>query len=204
MCLWVFLLGSNFFGTLWISWISWKPICFARLGQFSFIICSNKFSISFSSYSPSGTHMIQMLKHSKLSRTNKLLLIFLNSCFFICSSWMVISSFCSNMLIWVLICFPSLLFLCIFFFISLCIAFTSSFIFCHTQSFLRASWLPVLWTLHLIGCVSPHHLVLFLEFCSVLSFGPYFFVSAHLLHCKGWSLRYSPGWGNPLCCVVVL
>ena len=25
----------------------------------------------------------------------------------------------------------------------------------------------------------------------------------HLLCCKWWSLRYSPGWGNPLCCVVL-
>ena len=34
----------------------------------------------------------------------------------------------------------------------------------------------------------------FLEFWSVLSFGPYFFVLGHLLICKGQSLRYSPGW----------
>ena len=26
----------------------------------------------------------------------------------------------------------------------------------------------------------------------------------YLLHCKGLNLRYSPGWGNPLCCLVVL
>ena len=37
-----------------------------------------------------------------------------------------------------------------------------------------------------------------------LSFSFIFFVSAHLLHCKGRSLRYSPGWGNTLCCVVAL
>ena len=59
-------------------------------------------------------------------------------------------------------------------------------------------------TLHQIGCRSPSHLLLFLEVFSVLSFGPYFFISAHLLHSKRWSLRYSPGWGNPLPCVVVL
>ena len=37
-----------------------------------------------------------------------------------------------------------------------------------------------------------------------LSFSFIFFVSAHLLHCKGRSLRYSPGWGNPQCCIVAL
>ena len=67
MCLGVFLLGSNFFETLWASWTSWKSVSFARLGKFSFIICLNKFSISCSSSSPSGTPMIHMLKCLKLS-----------------------------------------------------------------------------------------------------------------------------------------
>ena len=112
-------------------------------------------------------------------------------------------SFFSKWLIWVLVSFPSLLVPCIFFFISLCIAFISSF--CDwIQSFLRASWLPVFWTLHLIGCLSPYHLVLFLEFWSVLSFGSYFFVLAPLLHCKERGLRYLSGRGNPLCCAVRL
>ena len=43
MCLGVLLFGSNFFGTLWASWTSWKSISFTRLGKFSFIIFSNKF-----------------------------------------------------------------------------------------------------------------------------------------------------------------
>ena len=60
------------------------------------------------------------------------------------------------------------------------------------------------WTLHLIGWLSPLPLVLLLDFWSAYSFGPYFFVSAHLLCCKGWSLKYSPGWGNPLYCIVAL
>ena len=64
MCLGVCFLGSNFFGTLWASWISWKSISFARLGKFYFIIFSNKFSVSCSSFSPSGTPMIQMLERS--------------------------------------------------------------------------------------------------------------------------------------------
>ena len=55
MCLGVFLLGSSFFGTLWASRTSRKSISFARLGKFYFINISNKFSISCSSSSPSGT-----------------------------------------------------------------------------------------------------------------------------------------------------
>ena len=39
---------------------------FARLGKFSFIIFSHNFSISSSSFSPSGTLMIQMLECFKL------------------------------------------------------------------------------------------------------------------------------------------
>ena len=54
-------------GTLWVFWTSWKSISFARLGKFSFITFSNKFSISCSSYSPSGTPMILMLECSNLS-----------------------------------------------------------------------------------------------------------------------------------------
>ena len=38
----------------------------------------------------------------------------------------------------------------------------------------------------------------------LFSFQSYFFVLVHPLHCQGQSLRYSPGWGNPGCCVVVL
>ena len=52
MWLGVCFLGSKFFGTLWASWTSWKSISFARLGNFSFIIFSDKFSISCPSSSP--------------------------------------------------------------------------------------------------------------------------------------------------------
>ena len=118
---------------------------------------------------------------------------------------MFISSFYSKPLIWIPVSFLSVLVPCTFSFISLFIALTSSSFCDHTQPFLWASWLPVFWTLHLIGWLSPRCLVLFLEFWSVLSLGPYFFDSVHLLHCKGQSLRYSPGWGNPQChCVVAL
>ena len=40
----------------------------------------------------------------------------------------------------------------------------SPLIFDHTQPILWASWLPVFWTLQLIGWLSPHHLVLFWSF----------------------------------------
>ena len=60
------------------------------------------------------------------------------------------------------------------------------------------------WTLHQIGYLSPHHLAFFLEFESILSFGPDFFVLAHLWLCKGKSCRYLPGWGNSCHCLVGL
>ena len=68
MCLGMCFLGSNFFGTLWASWTSWKSISFARLGKFSFIICSNKFSTSCSFSSPSVNPMIRMFECLKLSQ----------------------------------------------------------------------------------------------------------------------------------------
>ena len=117
---------------------------------------------------------------------------------------MFVSSFCSKPLIWVTVSFPSLLVPCIFFFISLCVAFTSSSILCPYSIISVSILITMFWTLHLIGCLCPRHLVLSLDFWSVFSFGPYFFVSVHWLCCKGWSLRYLPGWGNPLCCIVAL
>ena len=74
----------------------------------------------------------------------------------------------------------------------------------HIHPILWISWLPMFWTLHLIGCLSLYRLVVFfLELWSVL-FRPYFFASAHQLCCKGWSLRYSPGRDNPSLCVLTL
>ena len=59
MCLGVVLFGSNLFGTLCASWTC-MSISFTKLGKFSFIIFSSKFSISCSS-SSSGTFMIKIL-----------------------------------------------------------------------------------------------------------------------------------------------
>ena len=80
MCLGVCFFGSNFFGTLWASW---KSISFSRLGKFSFIICSNKFSICSFCSSPSGTPLIWILERFKLSQRFVRLFTFLNSCFFV-------------------------------------------------------------------------------------------------------------------------
>ena len=128
MCISVFLFGSNFFGILWASWTC-MSISFIRLGKFSFIIFSNKFSISCYCLSPSGAPMIWMLECLKLSQR----FLSLSSFFWIlvssfCSGWMFISSFCSKSLIWVPVSFSSLLVPCVFFFISLRIAFTYFFI----------------------------------------------------------------------------
>ena len=59
-------------------------------------------------------------------------------------------------------------------------------------------------TLHLIGWLSPHQFssisgALICSFIWAL-----FLYLSTLLHCKGQSLRYSPGQGNPLCCIVTL
>ena len=93
MCLGVCFLGSNFFGTLWASWTSWKSISFARLGKFS-IAFSNKFSISCPSSSFSGTSMIRILEHLKLSWR----------CLSLLNFWILVSSFCSG---WMFISRPS-------------------------------------------------------------------------------------------------
>ena len=174
----VCFLGSGFFGTLWASWTSWKSISFARLGTFSFIICSNKFSISCSSSSPSGTRMIQMLERLKLSQR----FLNLSSFFWIlvpsfCSTWMFISSFWSRLLIGVPASFPSLLIPYKFSFISFFIAFTFSSILQPYSTISVSILITSILTLHLIGWLSLYHLVVFffLELWSVLSFEPYFF-----------------------------
>ena len=118
---------------------------------------------------------------------------------------MFISSFCSKLLIWVPVSFPSLLVPCIFCFISLWVIFTSSFILWpFSVNFVSILITSVLNSAPDRLSISSSLNSSFLKFWSVLSFGPYFFISVHLLCSKGWSLRYSPGRGNPLFCVVVL
>ena len=84
MCLGVFLLGSSFFGTLWASWISWKSISFTKMGNISFIICSNKFSTYCSSSSPFWrSYNSDIGTFQVVPEVRKSLFTFLNSCFFI-------------------------------------------------------------------------------------------------------------------------
>ena len=71
--------------------------------------------------------------------------------------------------------FPSLLVPFGFFSISLSVAFISSLMLLPIQWVLWASLSPMFWILHIIGYL--HFAYFFVEFCSVLSFGPYFFVS---------------------------
>ena len=75
------------------------------------------------------------------------------------------------------------------------------FSFCdHSQPLLWASWLPVFWTVHLIGWLSLHHLVLFFVL-DLFFHGSIYLCWACLLQCKGWRPRCSPGWGNPGHCM---
>ena len=74
--------GLNLFGTVCASW-TYMSISFIKLGKFSFIIFSNKFSISCSSSSPSGIPVIWTLAFLQMSQSSYSLLIVLNSCFFI-------------------------------------------------------------------------------------------------------------------------
>ena len=100
MCLGLFLLGSNLLGLSELPALACMSISFARLGKFSFIIFSKKISISCFSYSPSGTPMIQMLEHLKLSwRFLSLSSFFCILVSSLCSGWMFISSFWSKPLI---------------------------------------------------------------------------------------------------------
>ena len=67
MCLGLCFLGSNFLVTPWASWTFLKVYFLCQAGKFSFIMFSDKFSISCSSSFPSCTPMIWMLEHLKLS-----------------------------------------------------------------------------------------------------------------------------------------
>ena len=116
MCLGVDLFGSNLFGTFCVSWTC-MFISFTKLGEFSFIIFSNKFSISCSSSSPSGTSTIWMLAHLEMSQgLLKFSLFFWILVSSFCSGRMSISSLCSRSMIWISASFPSLLVSCGFLF----------------------------------------------------------------------------------------
>ena len=169
MYLGVFPFGSNFFGTLWAFWTSWKSISFAGLGKFSFITCSNKFSVSCSCSSPSGTPIIRILERFRLSQrfvrlSSLLWILFLHSVPVGCLFFPFVPNCCSES--WFLSChcwLPEYFALFHFGYLSF---------FNQAQSVLWAFWLPVFWTVYLIGWLSFHCLVVFfLKLWSILSFG---------------------------------
>ena len=125
------------------------------MGNFSFIICSNKFPVYCSSSSPDGTTMIWILEHLKLSQRffsfSSFLWILISS---FCSSGMFISSFYSKLLIWVLVSFPSLLVPCIISFISLCTVFITSFILWNSLFCEHSDYHFVFYFFHIFYCCS--------------------------------------------------
>ena len=171
----------------WLSiYISVLIICLAWFG------CCNPYDLD----------VVTFNVVSEVSKNSSFCWILVSS---FCSGWMCISFIWSKPLIWVLVSYPSLLVPCIFSFISLFIDFIFSSNLWPYSTNSVTSWLPGFWTVHLIGWLSLHRLVVFfLELWSILSFGPYFSVWACLLHSKGRSLRCSSGQGNPGHCTVVL
>nr|KAF6460621.1 hypothetical protein HJG59_011526 [Molossus molossus] len=137
MCLGVGLLWFILFGTLCSSWTC-MSVSFTKLGKFSAIIVSKRFSISCSLPSPSGTPKMRMLARLKLSQR----LLTLSSLFWIlfsfcCSDWAFFAFLYSKSMVWFL-ALPSLLFnLCTLFFISVSASFNSDV---H-PSFLTGSFL---------------------------------------------------------------
>ena len=146
--------------------------------------------------------MIWMLECLKLSqRLLSLSSFVLNSCFFILS-WLDVYLF------QIIDLSPSFLpftvgSLYIFLYFTLHISLLP--LFCdHSQPLLWASWLSILDFASERLAISSSLSSVFGALICCFIWAIFLFVLAHLLHCKGQSLRYSPGRGNPLCCVVVL
>ena len=99
MCLSVGLFGFVLLGTLFVSWI-WVTFSLIRLGKFSIITFSNRFSIPFSSSSPSRIPIIWILLCFMLSYISLNPSSFFLSLFsFSCSFWVFYSTLSSSSLI---------------------------------------------------------------------------------------------------------
>ena len=153
MCLGEFLFGPNLFVILWASW-TYMSISFTRLRNFSFIIFLNTISISCSSSSPSGTPDLDVGTFKGVLEVPKPLLIFMNSCFFILF-WLNVYFFVLLQIIDLssgFLPFSVDSLYTFFYFI-----FHSLHFFLYFANILNqfwASWLPLFWTVHLIGWLS--------------------------------------------------
>ncbi|KAF6086349.1 hypothetical protein HJG60_008514 [Phyllostomus discolor] len=99
MCLGVGLCGFLLIGTLCVSWIC-VTCSLIKLGKFSFISFSTRFSIPCSSSSPSGIPVVRILLCFILSCISLNPSLFFLSLFsFSCSFWMLFSALSSSSLI---------------------------------------------------------------------------------------------------------
>ena len=176
VCLGVVLFASILFGTLCASW-SCMSISFTKLGMFSFIIFSNKFSISCCSSSPSGIPISWMLAHLEMSQSLLILTSFFFAFFFLhsvlvdCLFLPYVPNCWFEPWLHSLHCF-------LLIFTSLSVAFISSLMILPYS----ISSLSILITSVLNSASDRLAISVLLSsfsgVCSVLSFGPYFFVSS--------------------------
>ena len=174
VCLGVVLFGSNWLGTLCASW-TYMSISFTKFRKFSFIIFSNKINFLFFLFSFWHPYfrMLVCLEMSQrlLSLSSLFWIIFLPAvlinCFF--------PSLCSKLLTWFSTSSPPLLVPCRFF-----LYFTKCNLYFCLGLFYAVAILSEFfehpdtqfWTLHLIGCLSPFHLVLSWSFILFFYVGP--------------------------------
>ena len=178
MCLGIVFFASILFGTLCASWTTMST-SFTKLGKFSFIIFSNKFSTSYSFSSSSGTPMIRMFEVVPGAPYPTLCMCV---CVYIYNFFWILFSSCWSDWIIFLPCVPS--HLCDSQLYPLHCWFPANFslfhlTFIYTWVLSMLLKYPIsslsilitsLWTLHLLDCLSPFWLVLCSRvlFCSFI------------------------------------
>ena len=125
--------------------------------------------------------MKRMLNCLKLFHRLLTLSSFWGVLFSCCSDWLFFASLCSKSLIWFSALTTLLLFACKLFFVSVIVSFDSDWMFFYAAEVLTK--FPEhphnqCFELCIYDCLSPFCLVFFLEFWSILLFGPCFFVSS--------------------------